>query len=621
MALAIPTLSEATIRAHATPESYSRGRNYYERGAVTDLALRDNVLQAAVEGSQYTPYRVRVTFDQAGITDATCTCLYDMGGWCKHIVATLLAGLYASKEIETRPTLESLLSDLDRAQLQALLVDLAGRDSDLADAIERQVVLLRLANAAPQARHVGQRARQSSIDQQAIKQQVRLTMRAAGRDRYDDYDYYDEEDPGDEIVEGVRPLLEQARRFIEGGDASSALYILEALTDEYLDGCRALYDRFEEMYGSFEGAASDFFGELAEAWAEAILSVDLSADERDEWGEKIAGWRDEADDLGAGAAFDLALTAADQGWEYPPLLRVFAGEITEKGAWEGESPVYSDELALVRLRVLERQGRYQEYLYLAEAEGQTERYIVMLAKLGRTQEAVEEGLKYLTTPNDTFEVARALRERGDLEGALRIAEHGMALTAPNEDAIVYGIFAEHNKAPLATWAADLAAGMGYDERARHAAEVAFHAAPSLDTYGKAQSLADERWAEVKPGLLADLRRSHSAAAKVDIFLHEGLIDDAIAAVTDGYSYGLLERVIDAAIATRPDWAIKAASTQAERIMDAGDAQHYDRAVDWLRRARDAFRSAGRQADWQGYLSSIRTKHGRKYKLMGLLKGL
>ena len=88
---------------------------------------------------------------------------------------------------------------------------------------------------------------------------------------------------------------------------------------------------------------------------------------------------------------------------------------------------------------------------------------------------------------------------------------------------------------------------------------------------------------------------------------------------DGYSYGLLERVMDAAIATRPDWVIKAAAAQAERIMNAGKAQQYDYAVNWLRRARDAYRQAGRIDDWREYLKSIRTEHGRKYKLMGLLE--
>jgi len=79
--------------------------------------------------------------------------------------------------------------------------------------------------------------------------------------------------------------------------------------------------------------------------------------------------------------------------------------------------------------------------------------------------------------------------------------------------------------------------------------------------------------------------------------------------------------MNAAITTRPDWVIQSAKAQAERIMNAGDAKHYDAAVNWLRRARDASRAASMQADWQGYLASVKNTHGRKYKLMALIQGL
>jgi len=39
------------------------------------------------------PYQVRITFDQKGIIDAECSCPYDWGGFCKHIVAVLLAAI------------------------------------------------------------------------------------------------------------------------------------------------------------------------------------------------------------------------------------------------------------------------------------------------------------------------------------------------------------------------------------------------------------------------------------------------------------------------------------------------------------------------------------------------
>src|SRR5215470_8267284 len=110
----IPRLSEATIRANTSPDSFSRGRSYFDSGAVVDMALRGNTLQGQVEGSQYTPYRVNISFDQGGVTAASCTCPYDSGGWCKHIVAVLLTCLYEGEDVETRPALDEILAELDR---------------------------------------------------------------------------------------------------------------------------------------------------------------------------------------------------------------------------------------------------------------------------------------------------------------------------------------------------------------------------------------------------------------------------------------------------------------------------------------------------------------------------
>jgi uncharacterized Zn finger protein len=231
----------------------------------------------------------------------------------------------------------------------------------------------------------------------------------------------------------------------------------------------------------------------------------------------------------------------------------------------------------------------------------------MLVRLGRVQEAVDDGLAHLAAPDEFLKLAQALRERGELAQALRVGEHGLTR--------------EGNQAALASWVCDLAAGMGETERALQAAVIAFRAAPSLSAYQKVQELAGERWLPLRDELLAHLRQptTYAPQAQVDIFLREGLVDDAITAVEKHASYGLLERVMDAAIQPRPDWVIEAARKQAERIMDAGDAQHYHYAVQWLERAQAAYRAANREAEWRTYLSEIRNRHQRKYKLIGMLE--
>jgi uncharacterized Zn finger protein len=53
--------------------------------------------------------------------------------------------------------------------------------------------------------------------------------------------------------------------------------------------------------------------------------------------------------------------------------------------------------------------------------------------------------------------------------------------------------------------------------------------------------------------------------------------------------------------------------------ELGEARYYHHAVDWLARAGAAYQAAGREAEWQAYLGEIRTRHGRKYKLMGMME--
>jgi uncharacterized Zn finger protein len=595
--MTVPSLSEAAIRRQTTAESFRRGENYYRRGAVISLVRRGDELQSEVEGSQYEPYRVRVTFDEGGVTSAACDCPYDWGGWCKHIVATLLVCLRQPDTVEERPALGDALADLDREHLRELLLHLAARDPHVADEIESHIALRQAIPEEAGAPPKDSPQRHTPIDPQPIRRQVSRILRSLDHMRPSEAYWH-----VGSVVDQVRQLLRQVQDFIEAGDGRNALLLLEAITDEYVEGWLYLDDS--------DGYAGGFFEELGEAWAEAgLVADDLSPEERQRWAQKLTRWQGEVDDYGIGSAFDLAQAAILQGWDYPPLKRVLQGQITRLGTWEVEAPWYADELAVARLQVLERQERYQEYLYLAQAEGQLGLYVLMLARLGRVQEAVDEGLQVLHEPSQFLALAKVLREREEMAAALRVAEHGLTV--------------EGHRAELAAWLCDLADGMGEAERALEAATVAFRDLPGEPAYRRVQELAGERWPELREELLAHLRQASgysSSQAQVDIFLEEGLLDDAIAAVEEGASYDLIERVMDAVLEHRPEWVIGAARRQAERIIEPGRSKYYHHAVGWLERARAAYRAAGREADWQAYLREIRTRHGRKYKLMGMLEG-
>jgi len=76
------------IKNLCTETSFVRGLEYFQMGNVTNLEQFGNKITATVEGTRN--YTVTIRTYKKTIT-ATCTCPYDWGGYCKHIVATLIA--------------------------------------------------------------------------------------------------------------------------------------------------------------------------------------------------------------------------------------------------------------------------------------------------------------------------------------------------------------------------------------------------------------------------------------------------------------------------------------------------------------------------------------------------
>jgi uncharacterized Zn finger protein len=592
--MSAPKLTEAMIRSFSSPQTFSRGEEYYTAGAVADLARRGNSLRAQVEGSRYEPYQVRIELDAGGVVDATCTCPYDFGNYCKHVVAVLLTYIRQPEGMaENRPVTE-LLAGLRRDELLDLLTELLSAHVHLADWVEAQLSAKAASGSTKNA--LKSRERSRPIDPAPFRRQAQNILGGQGRRRPSEAYWA----TGGTVGE-ISDLLGQAQPFIEAGDGRNALLVLEAITEVYVD-------RWTEFDDS-NGELGDLFTDVGLLFAEAILSADLSAEERRSWAEKLTTWRREVEDYGIGEGFNVAIAAAAQGWEYAPLKQAMQGQITDKGGCEGEVPWYADELAVVRLNVLERQGKTGEYLNLAEAEGQTDKYVTMLVKLGRGQEAIEYGLKYLATPGEALTLATSLREHSLPLDALRIAEHGLTLEGENHT--------------LARWLRDLASGMDQPEVALKAARTAFARSLSLEDYQAVQAIAGTEWDRVRKQLLKLLARSSYASGRIEIYLYEGMVKEAIEAVDQNSYVGhdALERVVDAACRSHPDWVIGQCKKQAESIMDSGKSNYYHQAARWLAKARQAYLAADRATEWGKYLEGLIGRHARKYSLRPQLEAL
>src|SRR5512137_141822 len=171
--------TEADVRAGANDQSFQRGSSYYRTGAVSDLVRRGNLLTAQVTGSDYAPYRIEVTLlDDGSIGAASCTCPYDWGGYCKHIVAVLLTALQGDK-ITVKPELDTLLADLTEAQLRRIIRAVAEDQPAFAAAIEQEVEWLKTIPVA-EAASPAPAAHAIAFDLAAIRREIGKDIRQAG---------------------------------------------------------------------------------------------------------------------------------------------------------------------------------------------------------------------------------------------------------------------------------------------------------------------------------------------------------------------------------------------------------------------------------------------------------
>jgi len=589
--MSLPPLKLSAIKRAATEKSFARGEDYFQAEAVVNATLRQQTLYAEVEGNEVEPYRVTVEFDEGGVTKARCSCPYSFEGWCKHIVATLLVCIHQPETVKQRPSLGQLLEKLSPAQAKEMIQSLVTEDPLLLESIDFYISSLAPAEVASTTESSSKR--RSSVDPAPYKRHVKEILRDAVRG----WEYGDD---NDSISGDLEILMLDAIAFSEKGDSGNAIAVLQAITEASA--------QYWYIVDDFIGMGPEEFGiDFDSAWTEVLLGTDLSTGEVTSWKEELEVWQDS---LGS---FEMALEALRQGWDYSPLQRVFAGEITEQGAWEGEAPYYADDFSQIRLKILERDERYEDYLLLAEAEGRTKEYLTMLGQLGRTDEAMDVAKEQMTTLSEAMSLANMLRDQDHSSQALDIAMQGLQLDYENS----------HRTFEFASWTYDLAEELEEQAVALEALVFAFKAKPSLKGYQTIQSLSGEEWPEMKEQLLQQIRQMsfwQESDAQIDILLHENLADDAIEKVSElsGFKDALTLRVMDEVIGSRSQWVVDTAIHKAQQIIEAKKAKYYSTAIDWLTRAKSAYLAIGKEADWQRYRRELADTHGRKRKLMELL---
>ena len=112
-------VTQDTITDRCTEAVFERGENYYQDGHIQQVDRFDDLITATVEGSRL--YDVTIEFDGRS-PDTRCTCPYDGGGDCKHIVAVLL-DIAAGPPADDSDRVEGVLADASASELREFLGD------------------------------------------------------------------------------------------------------------------------------------------------------------------------------------------------------------------------------------------------------------------------------------------------------------------------------------------------------------------------------------------------------------------------------------------------------------------------------------------------------------------
>ena len=590
----ISQLTSEIIRDYATEKSWLRGKEYYDMSFVGQVYQRGNLITAEVLGSQAKPYMVVIDFQPDQFISADCNCPYDWGGYCKHIVAALLSCLHELHQIQSRQSLEQILDRLNDIQTQDLIQQLVATKPELINDIEHFADRIAPPVEVKTQPNSDSSERKVTINPNAIRSQVRYILEKSVRH----FEYGGEEDIASEEI-GY--LIQDAQMYAQQGDYGNAITMLTAITE----ACIENWDVVDEYGVENDEVAT----ELSDVWCETILLVDLEPSEKKDLQGNLEFWHN-----CWGEYFDPVSKALAQGWDYPPLVEVLQGNINSSGAWDKATINSNDDLTLIRLQVLERQERFEEYLYLAKAEGQVTLHLNMLTCLGRVSEAMQTAQSSMTNQEEALAFSKCLvNEQNAQIEAMAIAKTGLELPGRCEY-------------ELATWTSKIALELNDLDTVLDAKINAFQANPNFADYLQVAELAKENWSNIKEELLASLATCKSwnvEEAKVNIYLHEGMVDNAISIVDNFSFYGdnLVHKVMDAAITNNPDWVIENACKRSDSILNAGKSQSYDEAIAWLGKARNAFLAADRKKAWSEYRANLITIHGRKRKFMGLIKSL
>lgn len=303
----LPRLTEAHVRELASEKSFDRGETYYHDGSVLEPVRQERELRAQCQGSDYEPYQVSATLSKSGVAETSCTCPYDYGGICKHIVALLLTYVHDPQSFRPIPPLSVLLAGRSREELIALIGEMIKQEPELLSLVELSVETVQAARGNPP-------------DVSVYRRQTRRAL----------------QHESEHVVEkGLRALREVAARATETGDWLNAGSIYYAVLDEAVRGYDNMLREIDE-----DGGIAVVIDEFAQGLSRCLKNSKADAQTRRAWLEtlleaELADIEMGGIDLAPSARESVLEHANDEEWSW--IEERLNAAMSKSRGWEREA--------------------------------------------------------------------------------------------------------------------------------------------------------------------------------------------------------------------------------------------------------------------------------------------
>ncbi|MCS7306593.1 MAG: SWIM zinc finger family protein [Thermoguttaceae bacterium] len=582
----IPTLQDLEIEQRVGTKALRRGWEYFQKGALRQLRRQGKTLSGLCMGTSIHPYRIRVLFNETGITEAECTCPIGQGGYCKHVAALLVAWRERPQDFLQLEELERLLSRCTRREL----VELVQRLLELRPELEASVY-----SWTP-----GLKAERTTPDAAVYRSQAKAILAQASRTDQPDWQ---------QLTDRLMALVEIAQSFTRQQESEQASVVYGALLEEMLSS-----QHVEQMF-------QHPLQQITEACVEGL--------------KKVLADRDVPPDVRTRILKTLLalvrLNLQVSGSLREDVVEVFREQTspTEKSLlsqWIESLAGLSDSTTTRHLwggLLLELGGQELDFDSFARICRTTGRYFDLVRRLvlwGRLPEALQEA--HHLAEDELLQLADLLVAAGQSAQAEALVQKRLQNRSSGPDIPTgscpreierQSAQADRCVSPLADWLTQHRRRLEQQNQLVDLAEQMFRLQPSFEAFLQLRQAASSvgRWECVRSRLLAHLEQTSQWGLLARIFLEEKELARALA-LAQTHPADALEswelQIAQAAERLYPADALEIYRRRVDRLVAQHSRPSYAEACRLLRKIRSLMRRCGTAKQWPAYLTDFRTRY-------------